>query len=324
MLNDTGVVPTHVNDVDPDVESDSADVVKAGGPASVTVEHRGETVTVARRLYVGNLSYRVRWQELKDLFKPCGNVVYADVQEDRYGRSAGCGIVEFSTAQEAADAMLQMHDHDLQGRKIFVRQDKDDRDLGGKGGSSASAHKGYGRGGGGGFRGGYGGGKGGGKGYGGGKGGKGFSNGYQTQYGGGRGGGGGVCEGGTWTAQHDTRTHTQDPGCSVFVSNLPYEVRWQEIKDFFRENCGDVAHVDIFETYDGTYVSLMPSLFLFFVVAPLSLFAFTTTFPFPSFISFSFISFLFLRLTHTHPTGPRALPRSHSGGPSTPGTRSRT
>ena len=44
----------------------------------------------------------------------------------------------------------------------------------------------------------------------------------------------------------------------MLVSNLPYEVRWQEIKDFFRENCGDVAHVD---TYDGTYADLVHSMF---------------------------------------------------------------
>ena len=191
MSNTSDVEPTHVaGDVD-HVATEDASV-------TVTVEHRGEMVTVARRLYVGNLAYRVRWQELKELFQTCGNVVRADIQEHRQGRSAGCGVVEFATAQEAADAMLQMHDQDLQGRKMFVRQDKDDRDLGGKGGSSAATHKG-GRGGGG-NGGGRGGGRGGGKGYGGGRGGK------------GRGGGAGannVCEGkkkSGWMAQSNT-TH---------------------------------------------------------------------------------------------------------------------
>ena len=43
------------------------------------------------RLYVGNLSWDVKWQELKDFFKPCGTVVRADVMEEPGGRSKGCG-----------------------------------------------------------------------------------------------------------------------------------------------------------------------------------------------------------------------------------------
>src|SRR4051812_48339632 len=42
---------------------------------------------VSIRVYVGNLPYNVSWQRLKDHFKPCGNVVYADVLRDTDGRS---------------------------------------------------------------------------------------------------------------------------------------------------------------------------------------------------------------------------------------------
>eukprot|EP00659_Diplonema_papillatum_P018058 gene18058-27820_t len=107
-------------------------------PKTVTVTHLDEEVEVGRRLYVGNLPYRARWQELKDYFAPCGDVVFADVKADKNGRSAGCGIVEFKTPEEAGEAMVQMHDSEFQGRKIFVRQDKEDRDLGGKGGGGRS------------------------------------------------------------------------------------------------------------------------------------------------------------------------------------------
>ena len=44
------------------------------------------------RIYVGNLSWEVKWQDLKDLFKPCGTVVRADVMEEPGGRSKGCGM----------------------------------------------------------------------------------------------------------------------------------------------------------------------------------------------------------------------------------------
>eukprot|EP01064_Diplonema_japonicum_P029116 TRINITY_DN4630_c0_g1_i1.p1 TRINITY_DN4630_c0_g1~~TRINITY_DN4630_c0_g1_i1.p1 ORF type:complete len:248 (+),score=86.33 TRINITY_DN4630_c0_g1_i1:57-746(+) len=111
---------------------------------TVRVEHLGEEVEVGKRLYVGNLPYKVRWQGLKDFFvERCGEeVMYADVKADWQGRSAGCGIVEFKTPEEAADVMIRMHDQELEGRRIFVRQDKEDRDLGGKGRGGFTSFKG--------------------------------------------------------------------------------------------------------------------------------------------------------------------------------------
>jgi RNA recognition motif-containing protein len=50
-----------------------------------------QVVTVGCRIYVGNLSWDVKWQDLKDFFKPCGTVVRADVMEEPGGRSKGCG-----------------------------------------------------------------------------------------------------------------------------------------------------------------------------------------------------------------------------------------
>ena len=33
----------------------------------------------------------------------------------------------------------------------------------------------------------------------------------------------------------------------IFVSNIPYEMEWQEVKDLFRDNVGDVTYVKLFE-----------------------------------------------------------------------------
>jgi hypothetical protein len=58
----------------------------------------------SRRVYVGNLDWSVSWQDLKDHFRECGEVIYADVMTEGgkgKGRSKGCGIVEFETAKEA-------------------------------------------------------------------------------------------------------------------------------------------------------------------------------------------------------------------------------
>lgn len=91
-----------------------------------------------RRVYVGNLSWNVTWQELKDYMKSAGcEVTRADVMTTHDGRSKGCGIVEFATEEGAKRAVLTLNDTELNGRQIFVREDREDG-FGGRGGGSAS------------------------------------------------------------------------------------------------------------------------------------------------------------------------------------------
>ena len=86
---------------------------------------------MGKRCYVGNLSWRTSWQDLKDHFRQVGNVVYAEVMMEpgNERRSKGCGIVEFETPDEAARAILELHDSILEGRKILVREDREDYEL---------------------------------------------------------------------------------------------------------------------------------------------------------------------------------------------------
>ncbi|GLE10894.1 hypothetical protein PINS_up023166, partial [Pythium insidiosum] len=65
------------------------------------------------------------WQDLKDYFKKAGRVLHADVMEEAGGRSRGFGLVEFSTAEEAQQAIAMLHDSELDGRRIFVREDRE-------------------------------------------------------------------------------------------------------------------------------------------------------------------------------------------------------
>ena len=78
------------------------------------------------KLYVNNLPWNVSWQGLKDHFRSAGNVTRADVFTSADGRSKGCGIVEFSTPEEAAHAIRTLNDTMLNDRKIFVREDRED------------------------------------------------------------------------------------------------------------------------------------------------------------------------------------------------------
>lgn len=88
----------------------------------------------SRRVYVGNLSWDVAWQDLKDHMKQVGEVTHAEVMTDQYtGRSKGCGVVEFATDEGAQSAIEQLTNTELKGRLIFVRED---RETTGKSGGS--------------------------------------------------------------------------------------------------------------------------------------------------------------------------------------------
>jgi|EP01046_Picozoa_sp_COSAG06_P052026 RNA recognition motif-containing protein len=47
------------------------------------------------------------------------------------GRSKGCGLVEFATPEEAQHAIQTLHDSELDGRKIFCREDRENKPIGG-------------------------------------------------------------------------------------------------------------------------------------------------------------------------------------------------
>ncbi|KAL7551827.1 hypothetical protein ACHAWF_015024 [Thalassiosira exigua] len=105
---------------------------------------------MSNRVYVGNLSWATSWQDLKDHMRDAGDVQYAKILQDRDGRSKGCGIVEFTTAEGAKDAIEKLTDTELKDRKIFVREDREDGKRGGGGGGGGPSGGGGGGGGGGG------------------------------------------------------------------------------------------------------------------------------------------------------------------------------
>jgi RNA recognition motif-containing protein len=128
---------------------------------------------MGKKLYVGNLSYSVDSSELEQLFTAHGQVVSAQIINDRdTGRSKGFGFVEMANDAEADAAIQALNGHEHSGRALTVNEARPREERGGGGGGG-----GYGGGGGGGGRrGGFGGGGGGGRsggggGYGGGGGG---------------------------------------------------------------------------------------------------------------------------------------------------------
>ncbi|KAI8603116.1 hypothetical protein EDD21DRAFT_369983 [Dissophora ornata] len=78
-----------------------------------------------RRVYVGNLTYDVKWTNLKDFMRQIGPVAHADVLLGSDGRSKGCGVVEYQNADDAKEAIRKLNDVMLLGRPVFVREDRE-------------------------------------------------------------------------------------------------------------------------------------------------------------------------------------------------------
>jgi RNA recognition motif-containing protein len=131
---------------------------------------------MGNKLYVGNLPYTVRDEDLQQSFSEFGSVSSAKVMMERdTGRSKGFGFVEMGSDAEAQAAISGMNGQSLGGRSITVNEARPmearpPRTGGYGGGGDRSGGGGYGGGGGG-----YGGGgdRSGGGGYGGGGGGRG-------------------------------------------------------------------------------------------------------------------------------------------------------
>ena len=84
---------------------------------------RKEVFYMGTKIFVGNLDYTVSSDDLKQHFSDAGKIVDAVVITDRMTqRSRGFGFVEFSTADEAKQAVEKLNGSELKGRKINVNE----------------------------------------------------------------------------------------------------------------------------------------------------------------------------------------------------------
>jgi cold-inducible RNA-binding protein len=137
---------------------------------------------MGNKLYVGNLPYSVRDNDLEQSFAQFGSVTSAKVMMERdTGRSKGFGFVEMGSDAEAQAAIEGMNGAPLGGRSLVVNEARPMEPRPPRSGGFGGGFGGGGREGGGGFRSPYGGGGNGGgrrEGGGGGRGGFGGSNSY--------------------------------------------------------------------------------------------------------------------------------------------------
>lgn len=104
-------------------------------------------------IYVGNLSFDVTEEDLREAFEAFGEVTSAAVIKDKFsGESRGFGFVEMADAEQAKAAISGLNDKELKGRNITVNEARP-RQEGGRGrsgGGGGGGRSGGGRSGGGG------------------------------------------------------------------------------------------------------------------------------------------------------------------------------
>ena len=78
---------------------------------------------MGNKLYVGNLPYSVRDDDLNQTFSEYGQVTSAKVMMERdTGRSKGFGFVEMASDAEAQAAIQGMNGADMGGRSLVVNE----------------------------------------------------------------------------------------------------------------------------------------------------------------------------------------------------------
>ena len=108
-------------------------------------------------IYVGNLSWNLKDQDLSNLFASHGEVVSAKIVTDKFtNRSKGFGFVEMANDEQAQAAIAALNGTEVDGRGIVVNESRPKPEGGGGGGFKKRS---FGNGGGGGgYKGGGGGG----------------------------------------------------------------------------------------------------------------------------------------------------------------------
>jgi RNA recognition motif-containing protein len=75
------------------------------------------------KIYVGNLSYSVTEEDLRQAFEAFGQVSSASIIKDKFsGQSKGFGFIEMPAKEEAETAISGMNGKDMKGRTLNVNE----------------------------------------------------------------------------------------------------------------------------------------------------------------------------------------------------------
>jgi RNA recognition motif-containing protein len=101
-------------------------------------------------IYVGNLSWNLKDQDLSNLFASHGEVISAKIVNDKFtNRSKGFGFVEMANDDQAQAAIAALNGTEVDGRNIVVNESRPKQE-GGSGSGGGFKKRSFGNGGGGG------------------------------------------------------------------------------------------------------------------------------------------------------------------------------
>jgi RNA recognition motif-containing protein len=82
-------------------------------------------------IYVGNLSYTAKEDDVRQAFEAFGQVASASIVKDKYsGQSRGFGFVEMPNTAEAQEAITNLNGKELFGQKLNVNEARPKADRG--------------------------------------------------------------------------------------------------------------------------------------------------------------------------------------------------
>jgi len=99
---------------------------------------------MAKKIYVGNLSFQTTETDLSTMFGAIGEVESVQIITDRdTGRSKGFGFVQMSDDAAAEKAIAQLNGKEVGGRNLTVNEARpvQKRDFGGRGGGGGGRRR---------------------------------------------------------------------------------------------------------------------------------------------------------------------------------------
>src|SRR5215467_13955134 len=92
-------------------------------------------MTMAKKLYVGNLAYSTSQEAVRELFSQAGDVADVSLITDREtGRPKGFGFVEMATEEGAQEAIKRFNGYTLDNRNLTVNEARPREERSGGGG----------------------------------------------------------------------------------------------------------------------------------------------------------------------------------------------
>ncbi len=80
---------------------------------------------MSMKVYVGNLSFTINEDKLREIFSSYGEITEAVIIKDKFsGRSKGFGFVTFANDEDANKAIAEMNKKQVEGREITVNEAK--------------------------------------------------------------------------------------------------------------------------------------------------------------------------------------------------------